>query len=56
VDPGPARVDEARVDSRPTAVELARPLLFLQMEMTGHGELGEELGRRDVLVAPEGRR
>jgi hypothetical protein len=45
-------MDELQVGARPTAMELARPLLFLQMEMTGHGELGEELGRRDVLRRP----
>ena len=50
--PGLAPVDELRMGARPAAVELARPVLFLQMEVTGHRELGEEFGRRDVLRRP----
>ena len=46
-------MDELRMGASPAAaVELACPLLFLEMQMTGDRELGEELGGRDILGWP----
>jgi transcriptional regulator with XRE-family HTH domain len=48
----PPAANEVRMSRGPTAAELTLPLLFLPMQVTGHRELGEELGRRDVLRRP----
>ena len=51
-DPTPAAADELEMQAAVACPNLAFPLLPMQVEIGGRGDLGEELRRRELLGCP----